>query len=460
MRDTLISVLDETLAVFRNGYYDAGDRSVVLSADPAARTACTVILPEEVDELVNSTQLKPSGNGRPCRYDCRNTDSFDMAQDMVRRGKDVLVLNLANPVHPGGGVRRGAVAQEEDLCRRSSLLLSLESEEAARYYRYNSRLHTFMGSDALIFTPHVEVIRGSGGQFLSEPFAVSVVTCAAPMITYGLEGMSEAEYRRLFARRIEALLKGCACMGYRNLVLGALGCGAFGNDARLVSDLFAEVLGTLKIGGYTADDLFDEIGFAVLCRRQTYNYDEFARNFRRKDPSGLIGTMMKRRSVRRYTGKAVPPESLRKILDAGLLAPSSRNLKPCRFYAVTDRKMLVSLSKVKQAGASFLKDAGAAVIVTASKKVSDTWIEDCSIAMTYMNLAASEEGIGSCWVQIRLRSDAAGNEAAANVRALLGLEDDMGIVGILSLGMPAEQLPAHTEDDMDLSKIRWVGDPS
>ena len=64
--------------------------------------------------------------------DCVNMDSFSLAVERCRecsyllKGKGenrILVLNLANPVNPGGGVRRGAKAQEEDLCRRSSLLL-------------------------------------------------------------------------------------------------------------------------------------------------------------------------------------------------------------------------------------------------------------------------------------------------------------------------------------------------
>ena len=61
--------------------------------------------------------------------------SYDMKQKGAR---PVLVLNLANPVNPGGGVRRGATAQEEDLCRISSLLVSLESMKAKTYYDYNS----------------------------------------------------------------------------------------------------------------------------------------------------------------------------------------------------------------------------------------------------------------------------------------------------------------------------------
>ncbi|MBP5744441.1 MAG: TIGR02452 family protein, partial [Oscillospiraceae bacterium] len=194
--------------------------------------------------------------------------------------KPVLVLNFANPVNIGGGVYRGARAQEEDLCRRSSLLRSLESGGAERYYRYNRGLRTYMGSDAVILSPEVEVFRDEDYAFLEETAVVAVATCAAPMITGGLEGMSEGEYRDMFYRRITGLLKCAAHFGYEDLVLGAWGCGAFGNDAALVSDLFCCALEEFRFGGLRARDLFRNVVFAVRSRGgESYNYREFRRNF-------------------------------------------------------------------------------------------------------------------------------------------------------------------------------------
>ncbi len=108
------------------------------------------------------------------------------------------LLNLANPWNPGGGVRHGARVQEEDLCRKSSLLLSLESRAAERYYQYNRSLNTYMGSDALMITPHVEIIKDENGELLDDTVVVSVLTCAAPMVTRGKEGMSEEAMRKCF----------------------------------------------------------------------------------------------------------------------------------------------------------------------------------------------------------------------------------------------------------------------
>lgn len=170
----------------------------------------------------------------------------------------------------------------------------------------------------------------------------------------------------------------------------------------------------------------------------------------------LTEILLNRRSVRRYTDEPIPEETLREILTAGLLAPTSRNLKPCSFTVVRDRKTLEALSCAKAAGGTFLRDAGAAVVVSADAELADTWIEDCSIALTCMHLAAAEAGLGSCWIQIRLRRDPEGAEAEENVRRILGLEDRYRTVGILALGMPAGSAEPHKPEEADFSAVRFA----
>jgi nitroreductase len=65
----------------------------------------------------------------------------------------------------------------------------------------------------------------------------------------------------------------------------------------------------------------------------------------------LMSILLKRRSIRNYTDQDIPEESLKRILEAGLLAPSSRNLKPCEFYVIKDKDLLVRLSRTKSAEA-------------------------------------------------------------------------------------------------------------
>ena len=138
-----------------------------------------------------------------------------------------------------------------------------------------------MGSDAMIFSPEVEIFRDEHGELMDETVIVAVLTCAAPMITYSMEGMSESEYRGMFYNRIVGVLKSAAYFGYEDLVLGAWGCGAFGNDAAIVSNLFDRALKELNWAGLHAYDLFNTIVFAIRSRgEESYNYKEFNRNYR------------------------------------------------------------------------------------------------------------------------------------------------------------------------------------
>ena len=170
----------------------------------------------------------------------------------------------------------------------------------------------------------------------------------------------------------------------------------------------------------------------------------------------LTEILLARRSVRRYADAPIREDTLREILTAGLLAPTSRNLKPCRFTVVRDKATLRALSGAKAAGGSFLGEAGAAVVVSADAEKADTWVEDGSIALTCMHLAAAEAGLGSCWIQIHLRRDREGTEAEENVRRILGLEDGFRTVGILALGVPAVSPEPHKTEEADFGAVRFV----
>ena len=287
MRQDQVGMLQETLQILEQGSYRVNGRTVRLKLSNDSMRRVQVLLPEEVRDICGNPDFKRAFVLGRCGYDCNNMDSLTAARKLYKKSfwfnqksKPVLVLNFANPVNPGGGVRRGARAQEEDLCRKSSLLLSLESRDAARYYEYHRGLHTYMGSDAMMFTPEVEVIRDENGSLLEETVIVAVLTCAAPMVKRGMEGMSDQEYQEMVCRRITGMLKCVAYFGYEHLVLGAWGCGAFGNDAKTMSDLFYQALKELNFNGLREKDLFRRIDFAVLDRtREQYNYKEFFRNF-------------------------------------------------------------------------------------------------------------------------------------------------------------------------------------
>ena len=290
MRSDNIAMLKDTLDILDNGYYMLGDRSVLLTLSREQMEAADVYFPEDIKRLSLEKDLQHVNQKGRCGYSCENADSFSLARkrleefssDFEKEGaKPILVLNLANAVNPGGGVRHGAKAQEEDLCRKSSLLLSLEGRNAFPYYRYNRELYSDLGSDAIVINPQVEIIKDEHGNPLPKTAVVAVMTCAAPRFRTGrVEGMSQAEYETMMYGRITGMLKTAASLGYRYLVLGAFGCGAFHNDARVVSDLFYKALKEYECDGVRVSDLFRRVDFAVMDHSpEQYNFREFSRNF-------------------------------------------------------------------------------------------------------------------------------------------------------------------------------------
>ncbi|MCD8374368.1 MAG: TIGR02452 family protein [Oscillospiraceae bacterium] len=282
-----IEVLEDTLNILEKGSYQKGGQNVRLHFPPEQIRRALVFLPDELAALSVSEAEKTYTPSAPCSFSCENEDALALAQRLYQRLKSggesapkILVQNMASAAQAGGHTRKGADAQEEDLCRRSSLLLSLESDDAKRYYDYNNALGTRMGSDAVVLSPCVEVIKDTAAETLSQPFPVSVISCAAPMVRLGLEGMSRQEYENMLYRRIQGILLTAAAHNYRHLILGAFGCGVYGNDAAIISDLFSCAIRDFTYDGKSYSECFSTIQFAVLCHPdRDYNYKEFCRNF-------------------------------------------------------------------------------------------------------------------------------------------------------------------------------------
>lgn len=169
----------------------------------------------------------------------------------------------------------------------------------------------------------------------------------------------------------------------------------------------------------------------------------------------LTDIMLKRRSTRRFTDEKVTRDELEKILEAALLAPTSRNRKPCNFMVVERQETLRELSQCKDHGAELLKDAPLAIVVLADTRITDTWSEDSSIALTFMHLMATELGLGSCWVQVHMRKKD-GVYAEEVVREILKVDSHYRIAGILAVGHSDDIPKPHTLDELDKSKIHFL----
>lgn len=168
----------------------------------------------------------------------------------------------------------------------------------------------------------------------------------------------------------------------------------------------------------------------------------------------MMETFLNRRSVRSYTGEAVPMEKLNTIIMAGLSSASSRAIRPWDLIVVRDKDKLIEMSGCRLKGSSrMLAGADAAIVVVGDEDLSDVWIEDCSVVMANMHLMASALGVGSCWIQGRGREAIDGETTEDFLRRILQFPSESRLLAILSLGMPDEELPARTPESLPFNKV-------
>lgn len=169
----------------------------------------------------------------------------------------------------------------------------------------------------------------------------------------------------------------------------------------------------------------------------------------------LLDMMRSRRSIRKYTEEEIPEESLTKILQAGLLSESGKAKRPWEFIVVKDKAMLDELAGCREGGVAMLKEAKCAIVVIGDAEAQDVWVEDCSVAMTNMHLMADHLGVGSCWLQGRLRNADADTTTEEYVRARLGFPEKYKLQAILVLGMPAAKADAYELDKLPMEKVHY-----
>lgn len=195
---------------------------------------------------------------------------------------EIAVLNFASATNPGGGVTHGSFAQEECLCRCSTLYNNLILKEAADkfYIPHRSGLSP-LHNDDIIYTPGVVVFKSDDYKDYGTTKIVNVITCAAPNLRedpkneFNSENttvpatISDDDLLELHKQRGRKILSVAAANKNDFVVLGAFGCGAFRNDPKIVAEAYKQILPEFK-------NAFKVIEFAVFCRdHETINYDTF-----------------------------------------------------------------------------------------------------------------------------------------------------------------------------------------
>ena len=160
--------------------------------------------------------------------------------------------------------------------------------------------------------------------------------------------------------------------------------------------------------------------------------------------------LLNRRSIRKYQDKDLSAEDVKLLLEAALLAPTSKNQRSWSFTVVEDKDQLAQLSQCKPQFATPISRCKLAVIVSADVMVSDVWVEDASIAAAYIQLQAEALGLGSCWIQVRNRMCDQDETASECVKSILNMDGAQQVLCVITIGHKDEaRKPANPD------KLKW-----
>lgn len=281
-RALLTKVFTHNLDIFRDGAYRTeSDRVVTLPVSGS--------FVEESEMFSAPIELKKDTKGESTQLSVLNQDCILVTRDLVEQGYNPAVLNMASLYHPGGGVLQGSGAQEEELCRRSTLAISLYqfSLPGGRYgdladmVRVKRRAERYPMDNTYggIYSPDITFFRATqeeGYALLDEPFRAAVISVAS--LNYNPKhghntldngNIPEAD-KPVLKEKIRTILRIGALKGHDALVLGALGCGAFCTPPAQMAHLFHEVLTEGEFEGR-----FRKIVFAIIDSPSSNNYQPF-----------------------------------------------------------------------------------------------------------------------------------------------------------------------------------------
>ncbi|MDW5323360.1 TIGR02452 family protein [Plantactinospora sp. KLBMP9567] len=265
MSRRLRAIAQETVAAVDQGSYRTEQGGQVAIGDEVARA-------------VAGTRLYLPGEPLPAPEPLADPPTIEVTEESSlaachRLDGDRACLVFASARNPGGGFLNGAQAQEESIARASALYPCLR---AAWDFYLAHRADPDLGySDRVVYSPEVPVFRDDRGTPLAAPYPISFLTSAAPNLSAMRRNQPDrvGDVPAMLRRRAARVLAVAAGYRHRQLVLGAWGCGVFGNDPETVATAFA--------GALRESPWFERVVFAVLDReRGTPTLGAFQKVFR------------------------------------------------------------------------------------------------------------------------------------------------------------------------------------
>ncbi|OHT09833.1 hypothetical protein TRFO_21114 [Tritrichomonas foetus] len=233
------TIAEETIKVCKEGFY-------------TNKKGEKIEIKEMIDQCINHTKTyKYNYKYNILKHSAQKKGEIEISLEttngagyrlVVQEGiQKTVALNFANATDPGGNWKH-AQAQEETIVRSSALLLSITHD--LEMYEYNIQdQHDFLYSDYQILSKDCPVFRDDQLEFLDQPFKLSFITSPAVMAIFFLKrGGKPKKIEETMKQRIKKIIYAAIEEGYDALILGAFGCGAFGNDPKLISQLFKHYL--------------------------------------------------------------------------------------------------------------------------------------------------------------------------------------------------------------------------
>ena len=249
---------EENLSVFRDTEKLVKENKVLVTAVKKS-TSNQLLIPEymQVDEMMQTEAKLESYDEAKVLVSKKRT--YEAAS--AYRGMKVCVHNFASATNPGGGVTKGSSAQEECLCRCSTLYFNLNTSDMwGGFYSPHRAMQNPIHNDDCIYTPDVVVFKSDTAvpQLLKEDewYTVNVITCAAPNLRLmpsnsmnigdGMKHakISDKELYDIHVKRLTRIMDIAVAGGNEVVILGAFGCGAFENNPEVV----AKASKTVEIG--------------------------------------------------------------------------------------------------------------------------------------------------------------------------------------------------------------------
>ncbi len=239
----------QAVQIIRQGAYRAPSGRLVSIADLVERSVQGTL------SYAPDQPLPPTHIGlHQTQIEVANETTLAAVQRLRAAGHHPVALNFASATHPGGGFLSGARAQEEYLARSSGLYACLQMHPM---YGYHRARHDTLYTDYVIYSPAVPVFRADDGALLETPYTVGIITSPA-VNAAALPPERHAEIGPAMWQRILKVLAAGIVHGHDSIVLGAWGCGAFGNDGVEIAQLFRQALAENFRGAYS------QVIFAIL----------------------------------------------------------------------------------------------------------------------------------------------------------------------------------------------------